>query len=267
MIENEKGQSFHIGQIEGSYTALVNIFIFSDDPSKSCNRKQILRAMENTLRLAVPLIEANSGKVIRVSGDGISAAFERNAEDALICGISVCQQVNASAETNEDFRVSVGITYGKVYISNIVCGSFSTVVAVSEALELCNLLSCACSRADASVLMTSNVADQIIGFKNRFASRKIGMIFNSAEKKTYTLYDVFDGDPTEKKYSKRRSSLLFETGVEHFLEDRPLQARSCFIELLKYDRSDRIAKRYIQLCDKAISGGPKNTYEKYLSVI
>ena len=75
------------------------------------------------------------------------------------------------------------------------------------------------------------------------------------------------GDSAEKKYSKRRSGLLFETGVEHFLEDRPLQARSCFIELLKYDRSDKIAKRYIQLCDKSISGGSEKTYPKYLTTI
>ena len=109
--------------------------------------------------------------------------------------------------------------------------------------------------------------DQIIGFSNRFAKRKIGLILNSSENKTYTIFDVFDGDPAEKKYSKRRSSLLFETGLEYFLEDRPLQARSCFIELLKYDRSDRIAKRYIQLCDKAINGTADDTRDKYLTVI
>ena len=155
-------KSFHIGQTEGTYTALANIFISSDDFSKSRNSKQFLKALISTLKLAVPLIEANSGRVIKVSANGISVAFERNAEDALICGISICQQANALADINDGFSVSVGITYGKVFISDVVCGSYSTIVAVSEALELCSVLSSACRKADASILITSNLADHII---------------------------------------------------------------------------------------------------------
>ena len=267
MTGNDKGMSFHIGETRGGFTALANVFIFSDDPNKSRSSKQLLNALESTLRSAFPLIEENYGRVIRVSANGISAAFERNAEDALAFGISICQRANASEDMAGGFGVSVGITYGKVFTSDVVCGSFSTVIAVSEAVELSNILSRACPRADASILITSALADQIIGFSNRFAKRKIGLILNSSENKTYTIFDVFDGDPAEKKYSKRRSSLLFETGLEYFLEDRPLQARSCFIELLKYDRSDRIAKRYIQLCDKAINGTADDTRDKYLTVI
>ena len=71
-------KSFHIGQTEGTYTALANIFISADDFSKSRNSKQFLKALISTLKLAVPLIEANSGRVIKVSANGISVAFERN---------------------------------------------------------------------------------------------------------------------------------------------------------------------------------------------
>lgn len=226
-----------------------------------------MKALTGTLKTVVPMIEANSGRVIRVSGSGISAVFENNAEDALICGISICQHFSSSKETDDEFRVFVGATYGKMFISDVVCGSFSAIVAVSDALDLTCLLSGACERADASLLITENLASHVIGFKNRFASRKIGLVYNPAEKKAYTVYDVFDGDSTGKKYSKRRSKLLFETGVEHFLSDRSLQARSCFIELLKYDRSDKVAKKYIRLCDKAISGGSENTEDKYLGVL
>ena len=149
----------------------------------------------------------------------------------------------------------------------MVCGSFSTTVAVSDAMELTVLLSYACKRADASMLVTENLANHVLGFKNRFASRKIGIIYYTAEKKPYTLYDVFDSDTAERKYSKRRSRLLFETGVEHFLEGRAMQARSCFIELLKYDRSDTVAKKYILMCDKVISGESQEPEDKYFGVI
>ena len=84
MTGNDKGMSFHIGETRGGFTALANVFIFSDDPNKSRSSKQLLNALESTLRSAVPLIEENYGRVIRVSANGISAAFERNAEDALV---------------------------------------------------------------------------------------------------------------------------------------------------------------------------------------
>ena len=153
MTGNDKGMSFHIGETRGGFTALANVFIFSDDPNKSRSSKQLLNALESTLRSAVPLIEENYGRVIRVSANGISVAFERNAEDALAFGISICQRANASEDMAGGFGVSVGITYGKVFTSNVVCGSFSTVIAVSEAVELSNILSRACPRADASILI------------------------------------------------------------------------------------------------------------------
>ena len=267
MTDSDKTQSVHFGQTEGSYTALMNIFISFDDLSKNRNSKYLMKALTGTFKHAAPLIEKNYGRVIKVSGSGISAVFEKSADDALICGISICQQLCAVRDISDDYHVSVGLTYGKVFISDVVCGSFSSILAVSQALDLSCSLSVACLKSDASILITENLADHIIGFKNRFGSRKIGIIYNSAEKKGYSLFDVFDGDPVEKKYSKRRSRLLCETGVEHFLEGRPLQARSCFIELLKYDRSDMIAKRYIYLCDKAISGSADNIDDKYLGVL
>ncbi len=267
MSNPEKASSFHIGRTEDSNTAVMNIFIFFDDLSKSRNGKQLMKALTSTLKVVVPLIEENAGRVIKVSGSGISAVFERSAEDALVCGISICQRVDAGMNGSDEIRVSVGITYGRISICDVVCGSFSTIVAVSEAMELTVLLSVACKKADASMLVTESLANHVSGFQNRFASRKIGLIYYKAEKKPYTLYDVFDSDTAEKKYSKRRSRLLFEKGVEHFLEGRAMQARSCFIELLKYDRSDVVAKKYILMCDKVLSGEGEDPEDKYLSLI
>ena len=80
------------------------------------------------------------------------------------------------------------------------------------------------------------------------------------------IYDVFDSDPTDSKYSKRRSRIAFETGVDLFLQGKYAQARSYFIELLKLDRNDVTAKRYVFMCDRAVSSDTQPKEAKYLEI-
>lgn len=265
MAANEKLPSLQIGQPDGAYNALMNIYLSFDEESERQNGKIIIKALTDAVRMAVPIIEENMGRVMIVSEKGIIAAFSRSTVDAVISAVSICQKSQPYREIYKGIRISVGIGYGKIYMSLMSCGNLNTIVAVSDTLEVIRRLSTYCAASDASIIITDTAVGHVQGFGERFGSRKLGIMFNNRENREHIIYDVYDGDSTEKKYSKRRSRLMFETGVDHFLQNRILQARTCFIELLRYDRSDKMAKEYILKCDRVLSGAELQS-QKYLEV-
>ena len=238
---------------DGIITAIMNLHLSFEDRSGKRNYPKLLSALENAVRIATPTINENNGKVICVSEQGIVVIFERNPEDALKCAISISQQMLSISDGTDKVKVSIGIHYGKIFIRSMVFGDLQTTLAISDALELTRRLSSYCLTADTHILVTEIAAGSIRNFNNRYGVRKLGLVYVTTDKKERIIYDIYDGDVTEKKYSKQRSKLFFETGVNHFLAGSYLQARSCFIELLKFDRSDSITKRYIMMCDKALS--------------
>ncbi len=254
---------YEAGKPFGSFSTLMNVYLPLMDQVKLQSGKNLIQALTGTIQLADPVIRENNGKVIGISERGISVLFELNTEDAVNCAVNLCQKVTFGNDITKEMILSIGIHYGRIYISPMQCGGFSAPLALSDDLEMTRALSETCRKADASILLSDHAVSRIHGFSNRFGCRKIGLFYRESEKKEHIIYDLFDGDMTEKKYSKRRSRLFFETGVDHFLSGHYLQARSCFIELLKFDRSDIVSKRYISMCDKALSGQSELSAEKY----
>ena len=146
--------------------------------------------------------------------------------------------------------------YGEVINHNTISDG------VSVARRLCE----EASRYDSHILITNTAAQRIRSFRSRFSSRKLGLFCSVQKNREEMIYDLFDSDPTELKYRKRRSHLVLETGVNLFLEEKYAQARVYFIELLKFDRSDKVAKKYVYLCDRFLSGEADPATEKYLEI-
>ena len=114
--------------------------------------------------------------------------------------------------------------------------------------------------------MTNTALSCIRAYDVRFNCRKLGVIYSKHSDREDVVYDMFDSDPTNLKYRKKRSRLVFENGVNYYLSGEYLQARNCFIELLKYDRSDKTVKEYVFMCDNALSGQTEPLMNKYLEI-
>lgn len=252
-------------QPEKTRAAIMNIRIaFSENtPEHGGNKIEILSQVFN---MAAPVVIRNRGKLTRVAEDGIEAVFGNSTERALACALDMFNGIPTAGGSGQQPEISVGIHTGTVFFSNLSYGEFSVPVAISDVAYVAHKLSEAASRYNARILMSQTAVSRVRSFETRFNSRKLGKIYLQRSDSEDMIYDVFDSDPTNLKYRKRRSRLVFETGVTLFLNGEYHQSRNYFIELLKYDRNDKTAKDYVLLCDKAISGKPLEKREKYLEI-
>lgn len=245
--------------------AMVNIHINAAEYYQPQSEEKI-DAITKALVLAAPAIIENNGTLTRVSDEGIGAVFEHSCEDALLCAFDVFRSAAVSDRQTEQFRIAIGIHYGGVCVTKVRYNDFSTNLAVSDGIRIVRTLSESAVKYDARILITDTAAQRIRSFRSRFSSRKLGVIRTMENGAEEVIFDVFDSDATELKYRKRRSRIIFESGVDMYLDGKYAQARKYFIELLKHDRNDCTAKKYIYMCDNALARHDPHTDSKYLEV-
>ena len=208
----------------------------------------------------------HNGKLISVTRSGITAMFGKNCDDALTCAITICQEAEREERKSLFSGVSIGIDYGPVCTGVVGFDGFSMPLVLSETMDTATFLSVTAPKYNSRILITSNVTSRLTDFYKRYNSRRLGKIFHTATDRSEDIYDVYDGDIADTKYSKMRSRLFFENGVDLFLKGSYLEARSYFIELLKFDRNDAAAKQYVFRCDSCIAKASDENEKQYLEI-
>ncbi len=248
-----------------TYAAIMNIRIdYSEINLNKVDKK--IEALTRVLALAAPKIAEMGGMMTKASEEGVEAVFENDAERPLKASFAFFSSAGECLDPEELSRLYVGIHWGEVYLAKLSYGSFTTPFAISEDVVVARRLSASACNYDSRIMMSGSAVQRIHSFENRFNCRRLGLIRNGRTGRDESIYDVFDSDPTNLKYGKRRSRLVFETGVRLFLKGEYLQARAYFIEILKYTRNDKTAKKYIFMCDKALAETDTGASHKYLEV-
>ncbi len=252
---------YEIAHTERLQAAIMNI---RTELPAELNGEKKLELLLRLVQFSSPVIIKSGGRLTRVGEEGITVIFEKNAEEALQCAFDIYLRAADALSENEQAGLSMGIHTGRVWLSAVKCLDYSAPLAISKEVGTARLLSETARKYQARILMTGTSLSGVRSFENRFSTRKIGrFMFGSGDE---LIYDVFDSDPTDRKYAKKRSRIAFETGVELFMQEKYLQARSYFIELLKLDRNDATAKRYVFMCDRALSGAADARELKYLEI-
>ena len=211
-------------------------------------------------------LEKFNGKLLNISRSGIAVMFENSCNDALQFAITLCQD-SELVERKELFKgLSIGIDYGTLCICNVFSRNMSMPLLMSETIDTAVTLSEYAEKYNSRILITSDLESQMAGVRNNYNNRRLGKIYHALTDLSEYIYDVYDGDPADTKYSKMRSRLFFETGVDLFLKGSYLEARSYFIEILKVDRNDAAAKQYVFRCDKCLAGECSELEMKFIEV-
>ena len=208
----------------------------------------------------------HNGKLLCVTRTGISAMFGESCDDALQCAITICQEAELEERKKLFEGLSIGIDYGVVCVGTVGYSGLNMPLVMSETMDTSIFLSIAAQKYNSRILVTSDAAARLPDFLTKYNSRKLGLIYHPSYNTSENVYDVYDGDLAETKYSKMRSRLFFETGVDLFLKGSYLEARSYFIELLKYDRNDAAARQYVFRCDSCIAGTADEYEKQYLEL-
>ena len=211
-------------------------------------------------------LEKHNGKLMCVTMSGISAMFEKSCDDALRCAITICQEAELE-ERKPLFRgLSIGIDYGTVCVGVVGYNGFDMPLVMSETMDTAVFLSESAEKYNSRILITSDAAARLSDFQTRYNSRRLGKLFHTSINAAEDIYDVYDGDHADTKYSKMRSRLFFFSFVDLFLKGNYLEARTYFIELLKFDRNDAAAKQYVFRCDSCLAGTADEYEKQYIEL-
>ena len=203
--------------------------------------------INHALTFALPAIWDNNGAIEDFKEETFRAVFNVHPEDALKASIDICEAVTRSGESSR--RLAIALTYGKVSMGVVGYEYRMSIISLSPVTRLAEVLQKKAHDYSAKILVTGALAEEIPNFATRYNQRLLGVIHRRDIGIEEKLYDVFDGDELEVRNLKRRTKTLFERGIKLFLERKFSEARGCFIEVLKADRSDRAARHYLFLCD------------------
>ena len=209
-------------------------------------------------------LEAYGGEILTITRSGISAMFSKEFDKALQCAITLCQEAELEERQPLFKGLSVGIDYGTISVGTVSYKEFVIPIVISEIMETAQFLSHLALNYHSRILVTGSAASLTKDFQLRYNNRRLGRLFHASANFADDIFDVYDGDRADAKYSKMRSRLFFETGVDLFLKGNYLEARSYFIEILKFDRNDAAAKQYVFRCDSCIAGTATEFEKKYL---
>ena len=243
----------------------ISNFVFQNDESDGGTTGKISKINMFT-ELVGNTVDSYGGKLLSITGSGISAMFKDGIDSAVQCAITLCQETEGEDCRNMFGELRIGIDYGTICVGVVGYKGFSMPLVVSENMDTAVFLSERAQAYNSRILITDAAASISNDFQSRYNVRRLGLLYSKADDMSQDFYDVFDGDKTDDKYNKMRSRLFFETGVDLFQKGSFLEARSYFIELLKFDRNDAAARQYVFRCDRCISGDADDDDKKYLEI-
>ncbi len=227
---------------------------------------EMLEAINRVLGLSVAEVLEYKGMVESFREAGFTALFEGSCGNALSCAVTVCQRLNRGGPSgggaakspggnyNGGF-VGIGIAYGRTSLSIIGQKERLAAVTLSQYRDMSAWLRDISDKYHAHILVTQETADGTEGFFETYHTRTLGFMRNSHTGYIGRVYDVYDGDSGEDFALKEATRETFEKGVEYYCMREYMNARRCFISVLRRYGGDSAAREYLYICDKKCNGG------------
>ena len=209
---------------------------------------KIYQIINHVLSVVVPEINNSAGIIDKFIGAGFTAFYPEGSneiERALTAAILMCEKVGQLGDPHNYYRdFSVGITHGKLILGIVGYEDRLSPMAFSEDTGFTEFLRKKAIGYNAKILITENAIEKIPDFKKKYNTRKLGYFYIDSANEEKLIYDVYDGDSAPMKNIKRKTKLLFEKGIDLYINKNYADARSHFIEVLKANRWDMAAKEY-----------------------
>ena len=203
---------------------------------------EIYDELNRMLAVVVPTVLENNGALEGVKDGLFRALFMDEPERALRSAINVM-------DSFKENLIPIGLSYGRLSIGIVGHDERMSIITISSCARVGESLRTLAERFYAVILATGEYVKQIHEFDRKFNSRLMGVIHYEEDDRTDEVYDVFDGDPVDRRNRKRKTKMLFEKGIQLFLSRQFSESRGYCIEVLKADHEDTAARHYLFLCD------------------
>lgn len=252
-------------------SGMFTVFSFQmtnfDRTIRQKNNREMLAAINQVLKMCVPLVADRDGMVENFQYAGFTALYDGDCEAALKSAVDICRSLNRTVgeETLNKTSPAIGITYGEVDLGIVGQEKRMAAVTVSQYRDMALWLQNIAESVQSHILITQAAADQISGFHKKYRVRFLGFLHNTYTGLRERIYDVYEGDSEEELNKKDDTKKQFEEGVELYCVGNYVEARQRFIAVLKHFRRDRAAKEYLYLCDRRLTGKGGNETDIYFT--
>ena len=233
---------------------LIIKFKFTIDVNKA-NTEEVFNNINTLLETIVPIINEYEGTVYNFSYDGFRAIFEEN-EAAAQSALKMRETIaiyNESHTQQQKVDVRIMITNGDIKLGFIGDETRMEPTAISDEANIGLEVLDICFDSDIYIACTKEYMSKLP--KDTYRNRAVGhvMIWD----KDVQIVDLFDGDPYTLIKDKEAYQMKFELGVNLFNKGDYENARSVFMDIIKYSRGDRTVSNYLYLSEYNIHSEDK----------
>lgn len=236
----------------------INTQTFLSMINENNNPEQVFLKVNKILNNLIPVVLKNQGIVDHFLGGGLCALYTDSCEAALHTAIEM------GPKMEEWKSYAIGIAYGSIMVGTVGNEQVFSTVTVSEYTGLSEFLQSMALEYYSQMLISGNFANQVESFYERYEYRFLGYIYIKSMNKLEKIYDVTGVNPKEVRWLKRKTKAMFEEGVWLFTKGNYEMARKHFVEVLKVNRDDCAARKYLYQCEHNLE--QKKQGEVYFSI-
>lgn len=227
--------------------------------SESMSPEENFKFLNSFLRRMGPFIRNNDGLIERYSGSGFVALFSDDAEEALRAALEMRQELVGYNSGREkagypSIEIGIGIHQGPLMLGIIGEELRMAGTVISDNVNLAMALNRLTANLGAYILISESTRKAIQN-PEQYLYRELGTMRVEGKDETMRFYDVFQGDPEEIRKLKLETRELFHEGIRLYRDGLFYEARSNFIEVIKNNRRDDIARIYFYLCEEYYKNG------------
>ena len=217
--------------------------------AESCTPEETFAFINEYLARVGPAVRAHGGFIDKYLGDGFMALFPDGSESAVLCALDVQARVAAynvdrEASGGKAIRVGIGAHTGRLMLGTIGEAERMDGTVISDAVNLASRLEGVAKAYDLGIAASERILADLPD-PTAFRMRFIGKVKVKGKSEPVSVFDIYEGDPSELRSKKDLVRAAFERGIQAYYERRFGDARALFAQVIAVLPEDGAALKYL----------------------
>lgn len=211
--------------------------------------KELFDNINEVTESTAKIISDQGGVILTFSHDEFDALFEPDSNAPVSAAVAIRQEIisiNRERVANGLSPVSLRVTLdiGEVMLGVVGDEKRMQATAVSSSFNTARKLDALLSRFEANILCT----ERIERWTGEYGTRYIGKAHDGNE--LVRVYEIYDGDTYAVRQGKEETDRVFSDGVYTLYTGDYSAAKRIFMEIVRRNNGDGVAKYYLYLADR-----------------